>query len=119
MVPNTTGGRISHLVHKYYEAFASRDRKTVEQGLSDRFSFTSPLDDHIDKATFFEKCWPYGDTIKSLRVDRVFENGNEAFVRYEIEPKDGERFQNVEFVRMDGDQIVEVVVYFGALPEAE
>jgi hypothetical protein len=48
----------AELVRKYYGAYQARNRKTLEDGLADDFTFTSPYDDKIDKATYFERCWP-------------------------------------------------------------
>jgi ketosteroid isomerase-like protein len=44
---------VSDLIREYFAAFLAQDMKTLEEGLSDDFSFTSPYDDHISKATFF------------------------------------------------------------------
>jgi ketosteroid isomerase-like protein len=53
--------RVSALVRKYFAAYAAKDRKTVENLLSEDFTFTSPYDDHINKTTYFERCWPNSD----------------------------------------------------------
>ncbi len=44
---------VSDVIRKYMAAFLAKDRQTLEEGLSDDFTFTSPRDDHIDKAAFF------------------------------------------------------------------
>jgi hypothetical protein len=36
------------------------------------------------------------------------------FVRYECELKDGARFRNTEYLRIEGNKIKEVEVYFGS-----
>jgi hypothetical protein len=51
-----------------------------------------------------------------MRIDRLFvggARGDEAFVRYEVETKDGRKIHNVELIRVDEGQIREVLVYFG------
>ena len=45
-------GKVSDLVRKYYAAYEAKDRNVIEALLSDEFSFTSPYDDHIDRATY-------------------------------------------------------------------
>jgi ketosteroid isomerase-like protein len=106
--------RISTLIQKYYAAFMAKDRKTMEAALSDDFKFTSPRDDHIDKAAYFEHCFPNSELIKTQKIEQVFVEGRSAFVRYLAELKDGSKFHNTEFVRFKGDQIQAVDVYFGA-----
>ena len=48
----------AELVQKYFTAFHARDRETVDALLDGGFTFSSPLDDKIDKACYFERCWP-------------------------------------------------------------
>ena len=87
----------------------------MEEGLSDDFSFTSPYDDHISKATFFERCLPGSVNFRSHQIEKIFVNGNEAFMRYRAELKDGTIFRNTEYIRLEGNKIREVEVYFGSL----
>lgn len=108
---------VSDIIRRYLAAYTSKDRKAVEDLLSDDFTFTSPLDDHIDRATYFERCWPYSEIIKANRIEQLFENGNEAFVRYECEPTTGPKFWNTEFIAIEEDRIKSVEVYFGSLPD--
>ena len=108
---------VANLVRTYYSTFVSRNRERMEALMSNEFSFTSPYDDHIDKATFFQKCWPGGDEIRSIHVDKVFHEGGEALVRYNVELKNGETFRNTEFLKIDQGKLKEVEVYFGELPK--
>ena len=102
------------VIRKAYAAFLARDRRTVEDSFSQDFVFSSPWDDRLDKATYFERCWPGDDRFGGFRIEKMFVDGNDAFIRYEIELKDGGKFRNTEFIRTDGNQIKEVEVYFGA-----
>ena len=36
----------------------SGDRHAIEERLADDFVFYSPPDPGIDRATYFERCWP-------------------------------------------------------------
>jgi hypothetical protein len=56
--------------------------------------------------------------IHAIRIEKLFEKGNEAFVRYECELKDGARFRNTEYLRIEGNKIREVEVYFGSSVKA-
>ena len=47
---------LSDLIRKYYSSYELKDRKSLEDLLSDDFTFSSPLDDHISKSTYFQRC---------------------------------------------------------------
>ena len=49
-------GRNAEIIRSYFAAYKAKDRKRVEKLLSDDFSFTSPYDDAIDKAAYFDRC---------------------------------------------------------------
>src|SRR6266550_4296499 len=110
-------GKVSDLVRKYYAAYESKDRKVVEGLLSDEFRFTSPYDDHIDRATYFRRCWPNSENIRAFHIEKLFENDGEAMVHYELEPKSGDPFRNTEHFRLDGNKIASIEVFFGSLPK--
>ena len=110
-------GKISDLVRKYYAAYESKDRKVVEALLSDDFRFTSPYDDHIDRATYFKKCWPNSADIRAFHIETLFESDSEAMVHYELEPKSGDPFRNTERFRFEGNKIKAIEVFFGSLPK--
>ena len=46
------------LVKRSYAAFAAGDRAAMEAILAPDFHFTSPYDNRIDQATYWERCWP-------------------------------------------------------------
>src|SRR3954452_7599610 len=104
----------SDIIRGMFAAYLSKDRGAAERVLADDFTFTSPYDDAIDRATYFERCWPNSQRIKAFDVERIFEEGNEAFVTYRIVNEDGNEFRNTEFHCFDGDRIRRVEVYFGA-----
>ena len=41
-----------------YQAYVTKDRSSLEALIADDFHFTSPLDNRIDRDTYFERCWP-------------------------------------------------------------
>jgi len=104
----------SDIIRASYHAFVAGDRKTFEAALAEDFTFTSPYDDAIGKAAYFERCWPNHKLFASFDIERIFAQGDEAFVLYRIVTKDGKEFRNTEFFVFDGDRIASVSVYFGA-----
>ncbi len=106
---------VSDLIRTYFAAFLAQDRQTLEEDLSDDFTFTSPYDDHISKAAFFERCLPGSENFRRLEIEKLFVEGNEAFMKYQAELKDGTTFRNTEFIRIEGTKLREVEVYFGSL----
>jgi ketosteroid isomerase-like protein len=47
---------LTKLIPIYFKAYETKDRSALESTLSDDFTFTSPHDDHIDRATYLERC---------------------------------------------------------------
>jgi ketosteroid isomerase-like protein len=101
------------LVRDSYRAYESGDRTLIERILSDDFVFYSPPDPGIDRATYFERCWPNAETITGFEYVRLTEVGDEVLVTYEATKTDGKRFRNTEIFGFDGDRIARVEVYFG------
>ena len=66
---------LSDLIRKYYSSYESKDRKSLEDLLSDDFTFSSPLDDHISKRTYFQRCWRNSETISVFHIEKLFEKG--------------------------------------------
>jgi ketosteroid isomerase-like protein len=108
------GANKSDLIRALFAAYRANDRASVEKSFTDDFTFTSPYDDRIDKATYFESCWRLSDWIARQQLEKIFVEGDEAFVTYEVVAKDGKRFRNTEFFRFDGDKVRSIDVYFGA-----
>ena len=101
------------LARDAYGAYESGDRRVIEQLLTDDFSFYSPADVGIDRARYFQRCWPNAELIESFEFKRLVESGNEVFVTYESRKTDGNRFRNTEVLTFEGDKIRKVEVYFG------
>jgi ketosteroid isomerase-like protein len=104
----------AEIIRSIFTAYLSNDRKAVEDSFSDGFRFTSPYDDEIDKATYFERCWRVSDWIERHELERIFVEGNAAFVTYRCVARGGKNFRNTEFFSFDGDKIKRIDVYFGA-----
>jgi ketosteroid isomerase-like protein len=104
----------AEIIRALFAAYLSNDRKAVEHSFTDDFRFTSPYDDRIDKATYFDRCWRNSDWIEKHELERIVVQGDEAFVSYKCAAKGGKSFRNTEFVAFAGDRIKRIDVYFGA-----
>jgi ketosteroid isomerase-like protein len=101
------------LTRDMYGAYVSGDRSVVERTLSDDFTFFSPADVGIDRARYFERCWPNSDSIADFQFIRLIEDGDEVVVTYESTRTDGTRFRNTEVLTFDGERLARAEVYFG------
>lgn len=102
------------LARGLYDAYKKQDRAQAELLLANDFTFTSPYDDVIDRATYFERCWPTSDFVESIEIEKLAEQGDDVFVQYKIVAKSGKQFRNVETLSFDGQRVRAVNVYFGA-----
>ena len=106
----------SALIRNMFAAYHARDRAVVERAFADDFTFTSPYDDRIDKAAYFDRCWPASVSgwMKSQDIERIVVDGDSAFVTYCCVTTDGKSFRNTEFFTFDVERIKSIDVYFGA-----
>jgi hypothetical protein len=103
----------SELARDMYLAFASGDRDTIERILADDFTFSSPPDPYLDRAGYFERCWPGAGHGRAFDFVRVVESGDEVLVTYELHKPDGSRGRNTEVLTFSGDKLRRAEVYFG------
>jgi ketosteroid isomerase-like protein len=96
-----------------YEAYVKKDRAAIEKLIAADFHFTSPLDNRIDRATYFARCWPNSEWVDGFEFKNLVADGDRVFVTYEGRKANGEKFRNTEIVTARNGQIVEVEVYFG------
>jgi hypothetical protein len=80
--------------------------------VADDFHFTSPLDNRLDRETYFARCWPNSETIDRFDFIGVVADGARVFVTYEGSSAD-RRFRNTEVLTIRDGKIVEAEVYFG------
>lgn len=106
-------GDIVAIARGAYEAYVTKDRAAIEKLIAEDFHFTSPLDNRIDRATYFARCWPNSEAIKSFDFINLVADSDRVFVTYEGHRANGEGFRDTEIVTARGDRIVEVEVYFG------
>ena len=108
--PQTPNARIARAA---FEAYAANDRTAIEALIADDLTFTSPLDNGIDRATYMARCWPNHESLAAFDFIRTIENGDEVVVTYECETSDHRRFRNTEVLTVKQGQIHAVEVYFG------
>jgi ketosteroid isomerase-like protein len=103
----------AQVVRDCYRAYETNDRELIERVLADDLVFSAPPDVGIDRAAYFERCWPNAGRIAGYELKRLVEAGGEVFVTYEATRTDGTRFRNTEIFGFTGDRISRVEVYFG------
>ncbi|MFF3244612.1 nuclear transport factor 2 family protein [Streptomyces sp. NPDC002870] len=103
-----------NVVRACLESYIAQDRETADRLIAEDFVFTSPQDDHIDRAAFFERCFPTADRFRSQQIiEAVPASGDGVFIAYEYELKTGERYRNVELSTVRDGRITETQVFFG------
>src|SRR5215467_4725712 len=90
-----------------YEAYVSKDRGAVEKLIADDFHFTSPLDNRIDRETYFRICWPNSENIKRFDFINLVPDGDRVFVTYEGHGVGGNVLRNTENLSVGEGQHVE------------
>lgn len=106
------------IVQSYFDAWEGANRAALEALLAEDFTFTSPWDDHISKARFFEHCFPHAGTFGFKRPMKIMADGGDVFVRYETVMKSGGGFRNMEYFRVEGGRVRSIEVFFGFVPGA-
>ena len=97
---------------EFYQAFATGDRKFVEAHLTDDFSFSAPPDPLLDRAGFFQRCWPGAGKGGSFEFIRLIESGDEVIVTYKADIN-GSKGRNTEILTFEGTKVRRTEVYFG------
>jgi ketosteroid isomerase-like protein len=102
------------LVRDVYTAWRTADRVLIDRVLGDRFTFSSPPDPRLDRAGYFERCWPMaGTNVTAFEFVRLVEVGDEVLATYVGTRPDGTRFQNTEIFGFEADRVARIEVYFG------
>src|SRR6476619_843844 len=104
---------IAAIARAAYQAYVSKNRAAIEALISQDFHFTSPVDNRIDRATYFSRCWPNSETLSGFDFINLVVDRDRVFVTYEGHQANGRLFRNTEIVTVRQNQIVDVEVYFG------
>jgi ketosteroid isomerase-like protein len=101
-------------VRAAFQAYRTQDRDAMERLLAHDLVFTSPQDDHIDKAAYLERCFPTVDRLRSQEIlEVVAADGGGVFIMYEYELRSGDRHRNTEYITVLNGQLSEIQVFFG------
>jgi len=101
------------VVKKSYQAYVDKDRAALEQVIADDFHFSSPLDNRIDRRTYFARCWPNSENIADFKFIYLVHEDHRVFVTYEGHSSSGKGFRNTEILTIRDGMLVEAEVYFG------
>lgn len=103
------------VVRAMFESYQAQDRDAADRLIAEDFVFTSPQDDHIDRATFFERCFPTASRFRSQELLQLVptQDGDDVFVLYEYELQTGGRYRNAELITVRDGKIRETQVFFG------
>lgn len=94
------------------QAFVDKARDLAEALLTEDFRFTSPLDNGLDRATYFQRCWPNSSSMQGVKIVETIDGDNQAFIVYEVDTGT-KRFRNCERHMSLGHQLTSVEVYIG------
>ena len=98
------------LAKGYYRAYERHDRSFMEENLATDFTFTSPFDDHIDRAAYFKRCWPKEPLHQKFDFVTVMQDGDKVFVAYDCTMRvpnathPAARFRNAELMTFQNRQ---------------
>ena len=102
------------VVRALFAAYLAQDRAAAERLVGDDLVFTSPQDDRIDRAAYFERCFPTASRVRHQELCEVAPTGGDGvFVMYEYELVSGGRHRNSELITVRDGQVHEVQVFFG------
>ena len=87
--------------------------RSLNCSYAENFHFTSPLDNRIDRETYFARCWPNSENITGFTFVHCVQDGDRVFVTYEGRGPGGKGFRNTEILTIRDGKLVEAEVYFG------
>jgi ketosteroid isomerase-like protein len=111
-VENATDRNVA-IARAAYESYVRKDRAALEKLIAADFHFTSPLDNRLDRETYFRRCWPNSKVTQGFDFIHLVTDADRVFVTYEGRNTNGRRFRNTEILTIRDQQIVDVEVYFG------
>jgi len=97
----------------YYQSYVDKDRAAMEALLAPDFHFSSPLDNRLDRATYFQRCWPNSAVISAFELENLVADGDRVFVTYDGQGEGSKGFRNTEILSFRDDKVIEVQCYFG------
>lgn len=112
-------GDRADLIRRLFDTYVTGDRAEAERLIAPDFAFTSPYDDHIDRATYFSRCFePQAGKMAPFALHEIMLDGDDAYVTYTGGRAD-HRVHNTEKFTFVGDQVASVEVFFGLPPSSK
>jgi len=103
----------AEIAKRMYRAYVDKDRSAMERLIAEDFHFTSPLDNRLDRRTYFERCWPNSRWAAGFDLIAVAPSGDRVYVTYVGRTDSGRSFRNTEALTVRNGKVVEAEVYFG------
>jgi ketosteroid isomerase-like protein len=103
----------AEIAKRMYRAYVDKDRSAIELLIAEDFHFTSPLDNRLDRKTYFERCWPNCRWIAGFDFIAVVPSNDRVYVTTVGHSDSGRNFRNTGVLTIQGGKVVEVEVYFG------
>ncbi len=101
------------VARRSYQAYVDKDRSAIERLIADDFHFSSPLDNRIDRQTYFARCWPNSESTADFKFIHLVRDDDRVFVTYEGRSTNGKIFRNTEILTVRDGKLVSAEVYFG------
>ncbi|TMJ34008.1 MAG: nuclear transport factor 2 family protein [Alphaproteobacteria bacterium] len=95
------------------EAYVSKDRAAIEALIAEDYHFTSPIDNALDRETYFTRCWPNSKAMTGFDYIYQIEDAERAFIVYEAHMTGGKTFRNSEVYTVRDGKLIATEVYFG------
>ncbi|MEV4544620.1 nuclear transport factor 2 family protein [Micromonospora echinaurantiaca] len=104
----------TEVVRALLAAYRNQDLAAADRLLAPDLVFTSPQDDHIDRAAYLDRCFPTADRFVSQEILRLADVGDDqVLLLYEYELHSGDRYRNAEHITVRDGRVAEVWVFFG------
>ncbi|HWA87092.1 MAG TPA: nuclear transport factor 2 family protein [Opitutus sp.] len=100
-------------IQNWYRAWETHDWSLLEQALAGGFTFSSPLDDHIDLQHVKERCWPNTYKIKRFDIEKVVVDGDNVFVVSTGWTTSGKFARNADYFQLKNGKIQAYECFFG------
>ena len=100
-------------VKGWYDAWLNKDWNSLTQVLAEGFTFSSPLDDHINLKAVKERCWSNAYKMKKMDVDKVIVEGDNAIVIGNGWTTGDKLFRNCDYFKLKNGKIIAYECFFG------
>jgi len=104
---------IARPIKEWYAAWETKDWNLLKQNLADGFTFSSPLDDHIDLVHVKDRCWPNAYKIKRFDMEKVVVTGEDTFIISVCWTNEGKWARNCDCFRVKNGKIITYECFFG------